>query len=91
LEYGIVEEYGLRCPYQGCLIDETGQCVEQPVEAADSTFKDRIKMKSYPVEVLGGLIFAYMGPEPRLLLPRWEWLVDDHAYRQVNFLVLPCN
>ena len=70
LEYGIVEEHGLRCPYHGWLINETGQCVEQRAGAADSTFKDRIKMKSYPVQVLGGLIFAYMGPESRLLLPR---------------------
>jgi 5,5'-dehydrodivanillate O-demethylase len=91
MEYGIVEEHGLRCPYHGWLFDETGQCQEMPAEAADTTFKDRIKVKAYPVEVLGGLIFAYMGPEPRPLLSRWEWLVDDHAYRQVNFLEIPCN
>ena len=58
---------------------------------ADSTFKDRVKVKAYPVQELGGLIFAYLGPEPAPLLPRWERLVEDHAYRQVNFLVLPCN
>jgi 5,5'-dehydrodivanillate O-demethylase len=91
MEYGITEEHGLRCAYHGWLFDETGQCVETPAEASDSTFKERMKVKAYPVEALGGLLFAYLGPQPVPLLPRWEWLVDDHAYRQVNFLEIPCN
>jgi 5,5'-dehydrodivanillate O-demethylase len=77
MEYGITEEHGLWCAYHGWLFDETGQCEETPAEAPDSTFKERVK--AYPVEALGGLIFAYLGPQPVLLLPRWEWLVDDHA------------
>ena len=91
LLYGIPEEKGLRCPYHGWLMDETGQCIEMPAEAPDSTFKDRVKVRAYPVQELGGLVFAYLGPEPAPLLPRWEWLVEQHAYRQVNFLVLPAN
>jgi len=91
LEYGIPEEHGLRCPYHGWLFEETGRCLETPAEAPDSTFKDRIRADAYRVEALGGLVFAYMGPEPAPLLPRWEWLVDEPAYRQVNFIELPCN
>ena len=37
LLYGIPEERGLRCPYHGWLYDETGQCLEMPAEAPDST------------------------------------------------------
>ena len=48
LLYGIPEEHGLRCPYHGWLFDETGQCLEMPAEAPDSTFKDRVTAKSYP-------------------------------------------
>ena len=51
-----------------------GKCLEQPAEPADSTFKDRIKHVAYPVEYLGGLIYAYLGPAPVPLLPRWDVL-----------------
>ena len=89
--YGLPDDRGLRCPYHGWLFDETGACLEMPMEAPDSTFAQRMRTKAYPVEVLGGLIFAYLGPKPTPLLPRWEWLVEEHAYRQVNFLELPAN
>src|SRR5690554_3966432 len=55
MEYGIPEENGLRCPYHGWLFDHTGQCMEQPAEPAESTFKCRVKTKAYKVEALGGL------------------------------------
>ena len=32
LSYGIPEEHGLRCMYHGWMMDETGQCIEQPFE-----------------------------------------------------------
>ena len=89
--YGLPDERGLRCPYHGWLYDETGAGLDMPMEAPDSTFAQRVSIKAYPVEELGGLIFAYLGPQPTPLLPRWEWLVEEHAYRQVNFLELPAN
>jgi 5,5'-dehydrodivanillate O-demethylase len=89
--YGIPEQKGLRCPYHGWLFNQTGRCLEMPAEAPDSTFPQRVTVKAYPVQELGGLIFAYLGPQPAPLLPRWEWLLEEHAYRQVNILVLPCN
>ena len=59
--YGILEENGLRCPYHGWLYDEMGQCLEQPDEGSESTFKERVKLTSYPVEqVGGGVLFAYV-------------------------------
>src|SRR5687768_15412092 len=65
LVYGIPEAEGLRCAYHGWLYDEGGRCLEQPYEAtANNSFKDRISIKAYPVQELGGLIFAYLGPEP---------------------------
>ena len=36
LEYGDVEETGIRCPYHGWLFDVSGQCLEQPAEPKDS-------------------------------------------------------
>ena len=91
LKWGIPEEHGLRCPYHGWLYDETGQCTEQPGEPTGSTFKERIKLTSYPVQELGGLIFAYLGPEPVPLLPRYENYVVDNAIRDIGGTMLPCN
>ena len=65
LAYGRVDEQGIRCPYHGWKFDGTGKCLEQPAEPVDSTFKDRIKQVAYPVQYLGGLIYAYLGPRRR--------------------------
>ncbi|MBM2809810.1 MAG: Rieske (2Fe-2S) protein [Chloroflexi bacterium] len=94
LVFGIPDERGLRCTYHGWLYDRTGQCLDQPYEAfvdPNNTFKDRIRIKAYPAEELGGLIFAYLGPEPRPLLPRWEAFVRDDLVREIGIAIMPCN
>ena len=91
LIYGIPENEGLRCPYHGWLFDQRGQCLEMPAEPPDSTFKNRMQTKAYPVEELGGLVFAYLGPEPAPLVPRWYPLVRDDVIRDVGWAVVPCN
>ena len=92
LVYGIPEEDGLRCCYHGWLYDRTGQCIEQPAEPADSRFKDKIKVTAYPVQELAGIVFAYLGPEPAPLLPKWDRLVwDDNVIRHIVMSVVPCN
>src|SRR5258707_156480 len=80
---GIPDADGLRCSYHGWLYGRDGKCLEQPYEQAEdpsSTFKERIRMPAYPVQELGGLVFAYLGPEPVPLLPRWELFVLDDAH-----------
>jgi 5,5'-dehydrodivanillate O-demethylase len=89
--YAIPEEHGIRCPYHGWLYDETGQCLEQPAEAPDSTFADRVQIKAYPVEVLGGAVMAYLGPLPAPLVPRWDVFVKDGCVRDIGFSTVPCN
>ena len=89
--FGIPEERGLRCPYHGWLYDETGQCLEMPAETPDSTFPSRVRLKAYPVEQLGGLVFAYLGPSPAPLLPRWEPFVREGMVRSIGWLVISCN
>jgi 5,5'-dehydrodivanillate O-demethylase len=91
LAYGIPEEEGLRCPYHGWRYDHTGQCNDQPAEPVESSFKERIKIPAYPVQELGGLIFAYLGPEPVPLLPRWDVLVRSDLKRDIGLTRLPCN
>jgi 5,5'-dehydrodivanillate O-demethylase oxygenase subunit len=91
LAYGIPTEDGIRCPYHGWQFDGTGRCVEQPNEPVGSTFKERISTAGYPVEVLGGLIFAYLGPLPAPLVPRWPGFVGDDVIRTIGWCRVPCN
>jgi len=94
LEFGIPDDKGLRCAYHGWVYDATGQCVEQPFEDRsfpEAHYRDRIKITAYPVQQLGGLLFAYFGPLPAPLLPRWDLLVRDDLDVAVEKHMLPCN
>jgi 5,5'-dehydrodivanillate O-demethylase len=94
LEYGIPEANGLRCAYHGWLFDAKGNCLEQPFEEIahpESRFKDEIKIKNYPVQALGGLVFAYFGPHPAPLLPRWDVLLREDLDRVIEIHELPCS
>src|SRR5580658_6877068 len=84
LYYGIPEADGLRCPYHGWKFDAGGNCVDQPNEPDGSTFKDRVTTAGYSVQALGGMIFAYIGPQPAPLLPRWEGFVVPGAIRHIG-------
>jgi len=94
LEFGIPDAKGLRCAYHGWVYDASGQCVEQPFEDRnypDARYRERIKITAYPVQELGGLLFAYFGPQPAPLLPRWDLLVRDDIDAAVEIHLLPCN
>jgi len=94
LEYGIPQETGLRCAYHGWLFSADGRCLEQPFEEytnPQARFKDKIRIKAYPVQALSGLVFAYMGPQPTPLLPRWDLLVRDDLDAMIEIHMLPCN
>ena len=62
LEYGKVEQRGIRCCYHGWLYDIDGRILETPGEPETSTLKDRLCHGAYPAIEYGGLVFAYMGP-----------------------------
>lgn len=73
LFYGRNERCGLRCGYHGWKFDTDGNCLEVPAERDNTAFRDRIKIKSYPVVELGRAIWAYMGPpEYKPPLPGWD-------------------
>ena len=94
LYYGFLEEDGIRCCYHGWKYDWTGQCVEQPFEPKGSKLKDEVRLKSYPVRKLGGLLFTYMGPDATKapLLPRWDSLVREDGQRFIQMLPIHrCN
>ena len=87
MAYGIPQENGLRCAYHGWTYNQQGQVVDMPFEPACLP----LKITAYPVQELGGLIFAYLGPDPVPLLPRWEAYVRDDLAKKLTFKKLPCN
>ena len=91
LAYGIPTADGIRCPYHGWMFDGTGRCLEQPNEPEGSNFKDKVALAGYPVDELGGLVWAYLGPAPTPLIPRYDGFVDGPAIRHVGQATIPCN
>ena len=94
LSYGMVEATGLRCNYHGWNFDETGHCIAQPYEDTvypERKAKDRIRIKSYPVQTKGGMLWTYMGPQPVPLLPDWEAFSWPNGFSQVVISEVPCN
>jgi 5,5'-dehydrodivanillate O-demethylase len=89
--YGIPTEDGIRCPYHGWKFDASGSCIDQPNEPDGSTFAGKTKTTAYPVEELGGLLWAYMGPLPAPLIPRLDGLVAEGTIRILGSAVIPCN
>jgi nitrite reductase/ring-hydroxylating ferredoxin subunit len=80
LEYGRIEEHGIRCAYHGWFYDCRGKILDRPAEPVKAA--PQIQHAWYPAAELGGFVFAYLGndkesPPP---LPRYDVLVMD-GYR----------
>jgi phenylpropionate dioxygenase-like ring-hydroxylating dioxygenase large terminal subunit len=86
LEYGDIENGGLRCPYHGWLFDVRGRCLEMPTEPKESRFPQKVSHVAYPVRERGGLIFAYLGPdrEQPPPLPKYKALADPAGQRSLE-------
>ena len=61
LEYGRIEEHGLRCCYHGWLYGADGTLLETPLEPPESPIRHNVRLGAYPVHEYRGLIFAYLG------------------------------
>jgi len=84
LEFGRVEDKGIRCCYHGWLYDTHGRCVEQPAEPADSSFKNRVQHPAYKAQEIAGFIFAYIGPDPAPLLPNYDLFLREDGERHIG-------
>jgi nitrite reductase/ring-hydroxylating ferredoxin subunit len=62
LEFGRVEERGIRCCYHGRVFDVDGTVLEMPGERAAERLCKQFRQGAYPVHVFAGIVFAYMGP-----------------------------
>jgi len=89
--HGIPTQDGIRCPYHGWEYNAQGQCINQPNEQDKCAFRDKVSTDAYPVEEMGGMLWAYMGPQPQPLLPRWDGFVAEGTIRIMGRTLLPIN
>jgi 5,5'-dehydrodivanillate O-demethylase oxygenase subunit len=91
LEFGRVEEQGIRCCYHGWKYDHKGQCIDTPLEPEDSRLKEGVRIQGYEVTEAGGLVFAYLGPKPVPEFPRYDLLYHDQGLTVVGADEEYCN
>jgi phenylpropionate dioxygenase-like ring-hydroxylating dioxygenase large terminal subunit len=65
LEYGRVEEHGIRCCYHGRVFGVDGTLLEMPGEPNAERLSAQYRQGAYPAHLFAGLVFAYMGPPDR--------------------------
>ena len=71
--FGRNEEGGLRCTYHGWKYDVDGKCLDMPTEDAGSTFKNNIKLASYPVREGAGVLWTI-----------WDRKIKFHSCRNLS-------
>jgi 5,5'-dehydrodivanillate O-demethylase oxygenase subunit len=91
LHTGWVEGEQIRCMYHGWRYDGTGQCTQRPAER--DAGMPNVRIAGYPVREYGGLLFAYLGPDPP---PSFDLVRKDAFAREGGFLyarkqVWDCN
>ncbi|HEY4134794.1 MAG TPA: Rieske 2Fe-2S domain-containing protein [Alphaproteobacteria bacterium] len=91
LQLGRVEEDGIRCCYHGWKFDGAGRCLDMPCEPPGSVLQKEVRQVAYRTEEAGGLIFAYMGPEPVPAFPRYDLLFQEGLHRTVSASLDHCN
>ena len=92
LFFGRNEECGLRCIYHGWKFDTSGQCTEMMNEPEENDFSHKIKVASYPVVELGGIVWTYMGPPSQMPAPpKFAWTQAPESHRHVTKVIEECN
>ena len=93
LEFGLIQERGIRCCYHGWLYDVDGTVLEAPGEPPDNRIKDTVFQGAYPTQEFYGLVFAYMGPpDKKPPFPNFDtWNLPGYTLRPWGHNHLPCN
>ena len=92
LEFGIVEEGGIRCSYHGWKYGIDGTVLDTPCEPPASQVRHKACLGAYPVIEFKGIVFAYMGPtESRPAFPIMDTF-DESGDDMLPYLInSPCN
>lgn len=91
LTYGRVEERGISCAYHGWLYDTEGTILETPPERNEAIMRS-VTQTAYPAQRYLGMYWAYLGPLPAPVIPRYDvWERKDGTRRLYIRGELDCN
>ncbi|MGQ0653301.1 MAG: Rieske 2Fe-2S domain-containing protein [Betaproteobacteria bacterium] len=82
LSAGRVLDGELQCALHGLRFDGKGKCVLIPWETETSRIHDRMAIKAYPADELGGYVWAYFGENP----PPLAFEVPEELSKPEEFL-----
>ena len=92
LEFGLIEQKGIRCCYHGWQYDVDGRILDTPGEPPDSTYKERLCHGAYPVLECEGMVWAYMGPpDKKPPFPTYDTFYMPGYRLGVRKSTRPCN
>jgi phenylpropionate dioxygenase-like ring-hydroxylating dioxygenase large terminal subunit len=93
LEFGRVEEHGIRCCYHGRVFGVDGRVLDMPGERAAQRLCKEYSQGAYPAHLFGGMVFAYMGPlEKRPPFPRYDkWDIPGMRIAPGPRMPFACN
>ena len=92
LEYGHIEDRGIRCCYHGWLWDVDGTLLEAPAEPAGSPLFSRVRQGAYPALEYKGIIFAYLGPAAEVPeFPVYDTFEIPDTVMEPYTCTFPCN
>ena len=92
LEFGLIQEHGVRCCYHGWWFDVDGTILETPGQPEHARIKESLCHGAYPAFERYGMVFAYMGPpELKPDFPIFDTIevLGNELYSFSNFY--PCN
>ena len=92
LEFGIIEQGGIRCSYHGWKYSLDGTVLDTPCEPPAGQVKNKACLGAYPVVEYKGLAFAYMGPSNDIPpFPVFDTF-DEEGDDMLPYLIKsPCN
>lgn len=94
LEFGVIQECGIRCCYHGFHYDTDGTLLDVPIEPdRGERLRRSVAQGAYPAFERDGLVFAYMGPSESVPpFPESDAFEKYEDTRLVPFSnVFPCN
>lgn len=92
LEFGIVEDGGIRCSYHGWKYALDGEVLETPCEPPASQIGKKACLGAYPVIEYKGIAFTYMGPADRMPPFPFFDTFDETGDEMVPYIIAsPCN
>ncbi|HVB04837.1 MAG TPA: Rieske 2Fe-2S domain-containing protein [Acidimicrobiales bacterium] len=89
LEWGVAADVGLRCPYHGWCFDNTGHCVDIPLEGLIT--RDYVQIRAHPLTEHGGMLWAFLGEGEPPVFPELGALGDPKILRHLRFSVVEAN